>query len=148
VARAHDHDVTIGPKDHLVLTPSFFVWPHVRVSCEQPGTVAIAFGPRTELARVASIPPPDSLLMLLDVLADETRLRVIRYLASRGPRSTQELSAFVGVSEPTLSGHLRKLEVAGVVTSKRDGYYVLYELNANVSDAVSRALRGYLESAV
>lgn len=144
VDRPHDHEVTIGPADRLVLTPSFMTWPHVRVSCERPGLFAIAFGPMTELDRLASVPPPDQLLRALEAIADDTRLRVLRFL-SEVPRSTQELSALVSVTAPTLSEHLHKLEDSGVVRSHRDGHYMVYELNLDLDD-ISEKLRHYLNS--
>jgi DNA-binding transcriptional ArsR family regulator len=60
-------------------------------------------------------------------LSDETRLHALALIAEK-PRSTQELAPLVGLTEAGLSKHLRILADAGVVTSKRDGYYVLYSI--------------------
>jgi DNA-binding transcriptional ArsR family regulator len=54
-------------------------------------------------------------------------LRVLALIAAR-PRSTQELAPLVGMSQAGLSKHLRLLARAGVLESRRDGYYVLYSL--------------------
>ena len=43
------------------------------------------------------------------------------------PRSAEELAPLVGISEAGLSKHLRALAEAGLVRTRRDGYYVLYE---------------------
>ena len=76
-------------------------------------------------------------------LADETRLRALRYLRGH-PRSTQELSALVGVSEPTLSKHLHKLEAAGVLRSRREGYYLLYEMAIDLGEDLRVKVDDYL----
>jgi hypothetical protein len=38
----HEHTVEVGPRSELVLVPSAFVWPHVRVNCDPPWPPAIA----------------------------------------------------------------------------------------------------------
>jgi DNA-binding transcriptional ArsR family regulator len=141
--RVHDHEVAIGPNDRLRLMPSCFIWPHVRVYCERPGEVVLVYPPPSMLARAAPIRPPSELLALLAALADDTRLRALHYLAQQ-PRSTQELSGLVGVSAPTLSEHLRKLEGAGILRSWREGFYVLYEVVVDLREVVGAAIGDYL----
>jgi DNA-binding transcriptional ArsR family regulator len=143
VDRPHDHDVTIGEGDRLVLTPSVFVMPHVRISCERPGVVAIAYPSSHEVELIAPLPPPDSLLTALEALADDTRLRMLRHL-SDWPKTTQQLSALVNVAPATVSSHLRKLEAAGLVTPNRDGHYVVYQLRFDAAQIIER-LRSYLD---
>jgi DNA-binding transcriptional ArsR family regulator len=49
-------------------------------------------------------------------------------LLRSGPRSVGELAAFLPVSRPAVSQHLRVLESAGLVTHRRQGTRHLYEL--------------------
>jgi DNA-binding transcriptional ArsR family regulator len=49
-------------------------------------------------------------------------------LLRTGPRSVGELAAFLPVSRPAVSQHLRVLESAGLVTHRRQGTRHLYEL--------------------
>jgi DNA-binding transcriptional ArsR family regulator len=127
LARPHDHALRLDPGEHFVLTPSVYVWPHARVNCDQPWPLGLVFpAPFITRRHVPQLPPAD-LVALLRALADETRLRVVRYIAER-PRSTQELAPLVSLSEATLSKHLRALAAAGVVSTRREGYYVLYQL--------------------
>jgi DNA-binding transcriptional ArsR family regulator len=58
-------------------------------------------------------------------LGDPTRLEMLDLLASR-ERSTRELAGIVGLTEGGASRHLSILRNAGLVTSVRDGYFVLY----------------------
>lgn len=73
----------------------------------------------------------------LKVLADETRLRVIRQLM-RGPRRVAELNAQIRVEQSLLSHHLRVLREAGLVVAERDGKSVRYRL----ADPVRSTRRG------
>jgi DNA-binding transcriptional ArsR family regulator len=123
----HHHDVEITEDRPLVLVPSAYVWPHVRVNCDEPWPAAVIY-PAPFVFRDARRRIPDAeLLRVLRALADDTRLRALKLIAER-PRSTQELAPLVGISEAGLSKHLRILAAAGVLEARRDGYYVLYSL--------------------
>ena len=141
--RPHDHEVEIGPDDRLVLAPSTYVWPHVRVNCDAPWPLGLVF-PASSIVREARPRiPPAQLVGVLRALADDTRLRVLRLIAER-PRSTQELAPLVGVSEAGLSKQLRVLAEAGLLERRREGYYVLYRLVPEQVAAVAPSLAGFL----
>jgi DNA-binding transcriptional ArsR family regulator len=53
-------------------------------------------------------------------LADVNRLRIVRRLAD-GEASMAELIAHVGLSQPLVSHHLKRLRVAGLVATRRVG---------------------------
>ena len=53
-------------------------------------------------------------------LADVNRLRIVRRLAE-GEASVAELIAHVGLSQPLVSHHLKRLRVAGLVDTRRVG---------------------------
>jgi DNA-binding transcriptional ArsR family regulator len=129
----------------LMLMPSAFVWPNVRVNCDRPFPLTLIYPPPF-IARSArpNIPDPQ-LLRLLRALGDDTRLRALRLIA-QAPRSTQELASLIAISEAGLSKHLRILSEAGLVESKRTGYYVLYTLSEETIDQLSDDLREFLRS--
>lgn len=135
----HEHTVEVSPEAELVLVPSAFVWPHVRLNCDAPWPPTIVYPAPFSLAEGRSKLPNEEVVHVLRALADETRLRALKLIASDA-RSTQELAPLVGISEAGLSKHLRLLARAGLVQSRRDGYYVLYSLEseriATLSDAV------------
>jgi len=64
---------------------------------------------------------------MLKVLADETRLEVVRLLLS-GPRHVNELNENLRVDSSLFSHHLKVLREGGIVTAERDGKAVLYSL--------------------
>ncbi|MBS0204156.1 MAG: winged helix-turn-helix transcriptional regulator [Planctomycetes bacterium] len=67
----------------------------------------------------------------LKVLADETRLMVVRQLMN-GPRHVGEINAVLNVESTLLSHHLKVLRDAGLVLARRDGRAVLYQLAPGV----------------
>ncbi|MGH2493956.1 MAG: DUF5937 family protein [Ktedonobacteraceae bacterium] len=141
--RPHEHEVVIGSDDPLVLVPSFYVWPHIRVNCDQPWASALVF-PVAQLAQTTHPPlPPSAMLRVLRALADDTRLRALRLIAEQ-PRSTQELAPLVGLSEAALSKHLRLLAEAGILEAQRTGYYVLYRLVPEQITVVMGSIQSYL----
>jgi ArsR family transcriptional regulator, nickel/cobalt-responsive transcriptional repressor len=64
---------------------------------------------------------------LLKVLADDTRLAVMRQLLD-GPRCVNEINEALGLEQSLLSHHLKVLREAELVVSQRDGKAVRYQL--------------------
>jgi DNA-binding transcriptional ArsR family regulator len=76
-------------------------------------------------------------------LADVTRLRIVQLLASR-PRTVNELIAAVGLSQPLVSWHLRRLRTAGIVTTRRIGREVQCTLERDVIEGIRASERAVL----
>jgi DNA-binding transcriptional ArsR family regulator len=74
-------------------------------------------------------------------LGDDTRLRLVRTLATRGPASITHLSARFDVSRQAISKHLRVLESAGLVRGSRRGREHVWALQARRLDEA----RSYLD---
>lgn len=68
---------------------------------------------------------------ILKVLADETRLSVVRQLM-QGPGHVSEINERIQVEKTLLSHHLKVLRDAGIVVSQRNGKAVLYRLAPEV----------------
>lgn len=80
----------------------------------------------------------DNCAAILKVLADDTRLAVVRRLMS-GPQQVGEINAVLHLEQSLLSHHLRVLRDAGLVESERDGKAVRYRLAERVfADARAR----------
>lgn len=74
-------------------------------------------------------------------MAHEHRLELLE-LVAQGERSVETLAQHTGLSVANTSQHLRLLRRAGLVTARRDGKYVLYQLaDASVLDLFSSAQR-------
>jgi len=67
----------------------------------------------------------DEAVMLLKLLADPTRLRIVWALL-HGEHSVNELSEHVGAQPAAVSQHLTKLRMARVVRRRREGNRIYY----------------------
>lgn len=74
-------------------------------------------------------------------LGDDTRLRLVRALAARGPASITHLSARFDVSRQAISKHLRVLARAGLVRGSRRGREHVWTLQTRRLEEA----RSYLE---
>ena len=73
-------------------------------------------------AAVARVAP------LFAALGDETRLRIVRRLSSRGPLSIARLTDEADVTRQAVTKHLRVLADAGLVKGTRSGRTHVFEL--------------------
>lgn len=140
----HEHLHELDETNPLVLVPSRFVAPHVRINCDRPWPPTIVYPTPSALADGRAPWPGREVVDVFAALADETRLRALKMLA-RQPRSTQELAPLLGIGEAGLSRHLRLLARAGLVTTRRHGYYVLYALDREAIAALPAALLDFVD---
>ena len=61
--------------------------------------------------------------------ANPTRLRILQRLGAVGEESVNDLAAYLRMSQPRISWHLRMLRVGGVVRTRRDGRQVYCSLD-------------------
>ena len=66
----------------------------------------------------------------LRLLAEPTRLRLLRLLADE-PLNVGELTAILGIAQPSVSKQLGELKRAGLVREERDGGFAFYRVAAN-----------------
>ncbi|MFI9435831.1 MULTISPECIES: ArsR/SmtB family transcription factor [Streptosporangium] len=82
----------------------------------------------------------DTAVEAFRMLSDATRLRLM-WLLSSGEYDVSSLSAAIGVARPSVSQHLAKLRLAGLVQTRRDGRRVLYRArDAHVRAIINEAL--------
>lgn len=82
----------------------------------------------------------ERLAAVLKGLADPVRLRILRLVAD-SPDTTAcacHLPAALGISQPTLSHHLKKLVEAGLLQREQRGRWVHYRLDAAALGPISR----------
>jgi DNA-binding transcriptional ArsR family regulator len=88
--------------------------------------------------------PPAGLVRLTHALSDESRLRILRFLA-KGPCTLTEVARHAGLSQPTVHHHLTQLRAAGLVRI----HFVLsnpsrYSLRPHALEQLSDQLGAYL----
>ena len=76
-------------------------------------------------------------------LADVNRLRIVQRLAA-GPISVSELIEHVGLSQPLVSHHLKRLRVAGLVATRRVGRETICTLRPEAFGEVAARERAIL----
>jgi ArsR family transcriptional regulator, arsenate/arsenite/antimonite-responsive transcriptional repressor len=84
----------------------------------------------------------EQVVKALGALAQESRLAVFRLLVKRGPEgyAPSELQERLAIPAPTLSFHLKELQHAQLVLSRREGRFLYYSANFQTMDGVLRFL--------
>jgi ArsR family transcriptional regulator, arsenate/arsenite/antimonite-responsive transcriptional repressor len=94
-----------------------------------------------------STPDLDADVRLFHALADPTRLAIVRELGQTTSICACDFTATCGVSQPTVSHHLRVLREAGVVRTHRQGTSIEYSLDPDVRGRLSAIAGGLVARA-
>ena len=80
----------------------------------------------------------------LKALADPTRLRLVSMVAAHeaGEACVCDLTGPLGLTQPTISHHLKILVDAGILTRDKRGVWAYYALVPGALDALSGVLSG------
>jgi len=68
------------------------------------------------------------LAQVFKLLSDETRLRILFYLAQNSELHVTDLCNRLGQSQPAVSHHLALLRVSGLIESRREGKHNFYSV--------------------
>ena len=95
---------------------------------------------------------PDGMTDIFDVIADGTRRDILQLLLSRSTdsgagTSVTEIVSELGVSQPTVSKHLKVLRESELVTVREDGQRRFYSLSVAPLEAVDDWLVPFLVDA-
>jgi|SRR5687768_149755 len=86
----------------------------------------------------------EPLVALFRLLSDKTRLNILTLLAS-GERNVTSLCNELRLPQPTVSHHLGLLRMSNLITNRRDGKQVFYELDGRVEAQSARSLQVSVE---
>ena len=93
-------------------------------------------GKRSDNGSSLAVMPPISdqavrdLAQVFKLMSDETRLRILLYLAQAGELHVTDLCNRLGQSQPAVSHHLALLRVSGLIESRREGKHNFYSVRA------------------
>lgn len=73
----------------------------------------------------------ENALRIFKSLSDMSRLRIVRSL-TQGDMYTELLAERLDLTPSTVSFHMKKLEEAGLVVSRKEQYYTVYSLDRSV----------------
>lgn len=79
---------------------------------------------------------------LMKALSDPNRVKIITILGGR-ELCVCELTALLGVAQPTVSKHLRILEDTGLVSFRKEGNWIIYRLNTECPEQ-ARTMLGFV----
>jgi len=83
----------------------------------------------------------ENLASVLKAIADPVRLQVISLLSQVDERCACDFVGPLGVSQPTVSHHLKVLADAGIVSRRKQGRWVYYRLEHDTLGALSESLQ-------
>lgn len=84
----------------------------------------------------------ERLTQIYRMLSDKNRLRILKMLEYK-PMCVCEITDVLGIRQPSVSRHLRKLKGAGLIDSRQDGYWSEYFISRR-GDEYSRIILGNL----
>jgi ArsR family transcriptional regulator, arsenate/arsenite/antimonite-responsive transcriptional repressor len=98
-------------------------------------------------------PPLSEPLVLLKAIADPVRWQALQFLRSPSPSACSQdeqgvcacdFEGVLGLSQPTVSHHMRQLVDAGLVRSEKRGRWVFYEIAPEGFEALLGALASFV----
>jgi len=81
----------------------------------------------------------DQSLAIMKALSDQSRLAIVGSLLER-PQYVEEIAQRHDLAPSTVSFHLRKLEKAGLVSSRKEQYYVVFRTNDEIFNTTLREI--------
>ncbi len=85
----------------------------------------------------------DEFVRVMKALSDPNRVKIVKLLQQRA-LCVCELRAVLGLSQPTVSKHLKVLEKSGLVRGVKDGLWVNYHLTDGAQSPYAASLLGGL----
>ncbi|MCA9913191.1 MAG: winged helix-turn-helix transcriptional regulator [Anaerolineae bacterium] len=131
----------------LIFMPSAHLGPYIAWMMRDEGSsMIIFFGVRQpKNAKVQSLALSRSeLLVRLNALADETRLRILELLTEHQEMCAQDFITRLDLSQSSASRHLRQLTASGYISERRRDVAKCYSLNPERVEDTIQALRTFL----
>ena len=135
----------IEKRDHLILVPSAHLGPYAHL-ITNGDTAWLLFGARVPKGFKGHAPELNrsEILVRMNALADDTRLRILKLLSSDGELASTEIMERTGLSQSAASRHLKQLSATGYLTESRLHNAKRYKLNPKRIEDTLRAISAYL----
>jgi ArsR family transcriptional regulator len=138
---------TVALKDveRLIFVPCTHLGPYLS-KFRSGNTLWVLFGAR--IPEGARVHAPDlsraEILVRLNALADDTRLRILKLIAEEGEQRSQEIMTHLDLSQSAASRHLKQLSATGYLRERRCEGAKCYVVNQERVDDTLRALAAFL----
>lgn len=132
---------------HIRFVPSPHLGPYVGWGPFQRGdTMLFLFTPRPPKNQTATSPnlSRSELLVRLNALADDTRLRILELLTRHDELCAQDFINELDLSQSSASRHLRQLTASGYLSERRRDVAKCYSLNPERIEDTITSLRAFL----
>ena len=131
--------------ERLIFVPSTHLGPYFG-QFRSGDTLWILFGAR--IPEGAQVHAPDlsraEILVRIDGLADDTRLRILKLVSEEGELRSQDIMTRVELSQSAVSRHLKQLSATGYLNERRCEGAKCYTLNPGRIEGTLRAISLYL----
>lgn len=77
---------------------------------------------------------------MLKTIAHPVRLCIINGLLKKGECNVSYMQSCLGTPQSTLSQHLQKLRMEGIIESRRNGLEIYYQIKSDRVEALMKAL--------
>ena len=134
-----------GETDRVVFVPSAHVGPYLgRYLANR--TLFLLFGARQPRGALDLSPElsRSELVVRLTSLADDTRLRILHFIAQNGEQRSPDIIRRLDLSQSAASRHLQQLSATGYLTERWREGSKWYSVNADRVDDTFRALSRFL----
>jgi len=116
--------------EHVIFCPSAHVGPYLG-AFRSRDTLRIFFGAR--IPNGVQFHAPDlnraEIAVRLNALADDTRLRILKWISEAGEQRSQDIMQGLDLSQSAASRHLKQLSATGYLFERRSGGAKYYKLN-------------------
>lgn len=129
----------------IVFAPSAHVGPYLG-KFKPDGVLWLLFGAR--LPEGTAVSSPDlsrsEMLILLNALADDTRLRILQEMRQEGELCSKDIMNRLDLSQSAASRHLKQLSATGYLTERRREGAKCYSLNPDRIETILEAMARFL----
>ena len=129
----------------LIFVPSAHVGPYV-LMFRFGDTLWVMFGAR--IPEGVQVHAPDlsraEILVRLNALADDTRLRILKFISEGGEQHSQDIMTRLDLSQSATSRHLKQLSATGYLNERRCEGAKCYALNPQRIEDTLRAVSVFL----
>ncbi|MEL6525715.1 MAG: metalloregulator ArsR/SmtB family transcription factor [Chloroflexota bacterium] len=133
--------------DRLIFMPTAHLGPYISWGKMEEKTLFFFFGvrpPKNAPNRSVDLNRSE-LLVRLNALADETRLKILELLTEHDEMCAQDFINNLNLSQSSASRHLRQLTASGYLSERRKDVAKCYSLNPDRIDDTIRGLQQFLK---
>ena len=88
----------------------------------------------------------ENIAKIAKALSDKTRIKILKEIAAKGSISCGDAEKVVGLSQPTVSHHIKILTDAGLLNTEKDGRHLRISVNNKTLEEFSSLIFNSIKS--